>query len=190
MWRSGFCWEMRHVKKTDERTSWISVEGLADPASFRKRTLVAAFERFELIALDVARLEGWRKAGYCHWRRCQKSSGVEGLVVPHLRCWNKRAGRILSTGTDSSSCCISGHFRGFRSPSHQIYSSRARKLVPGEKPEKRIKTQNIRKDDSIPLCSPVCQSTGSRWEQKEDVGRCWWNQRGFGPKWKDFFSLW
>lgn len=107
--------------------------------------------------------------------------GVEGWVVPLLRCWNKRAGKILSSGTDSSSCCISGHFGGFRCPGRRIYSYRAWEQIPGEKPDKRIKTQNITKDDSIPLCSPVCRSTGTRWEQKEDVGRCWRNQCGFGP---------
>lgn len=94
------------------------------------------------------------------------SLGVGEPVLSLLRCWKRRAGRILPSGTDSSSCCISAHFGGFRSPSHQIYSCRAGELVPGEKPDERIKTQNITKDDSIPLCSHVCQSTGSRWTER------------------------
>lgn len=149
---------------------------------FQKTALVAACESFELNVLDVARLE--EKSGNPTAAidgSVKSHQGVEGWVVPLLRCWNKKAGKILSSGTDSSSCCISGHFGGFRSPGRRIYSYRAWELIPGEKPDKRIKTQNITKDDGIPLCSPVCRSTGTRWEQKEDVGRCWRNQCGFGP---------
>lgn len=34
-------------------------------------------------------------------------------------------------------------------------------LIPGEKPDKRMKTQNITKADSVPFSLPVCRSTGN-----------------------------
>lgn len=34
-------------------------------------------------------------------------------------------------------------------------------LIPGEKPDKRMKTRNITKADSVPFGLPVCRSTGN-----------------------------
>lgn len=34
-------------------------------------------------------------------------------------------------------------------------------LIPGGKPDKRMKTQNITKADSVPFGLPVCRSTGN-----------------------------
>lgn len=33
--------------------------------------------------------------------------------------------------------------------------------IPGEKPDKRMKTRNITKADSVPFGLPVCRSTGN-----------------------------
>lgn len=81
MWRSGFCWEMWCVNKMDECTSWLLFEGLADPASFRSLTLVAACERFELVLRNeenlVSAIEGNAKSLQVSNAKWFPSSGAE-----------------------------------------------------------------------------------------------------------------